>query len=92
MSIMKFGSSFIVAGSAPHYTGGERFGSVNVLSLVQGEEAVLESPDQAFEPSVVHYAETFIVLSAVGPYSIRPVGRAKSTPCATIKAFVRSCA
>jgi hypothetical protein len=74
-------------GSAPHHTGGERNGSVNVLNLVEGEEAILESPDGSFEPFVVHYAETFIVPAAVGAYRVRPAGR---TECATIKAFVRS--
>ena len=72
-------------GAAPHDTAA----GVNVLNLVQGEEAVVESPDGAFEPFVVHYAETFIVPAAVGPYTIRPHGPAEGTECATIKAFVR---
>jgi mannose-6-phosphate isomerase class I len=72
-----------------HHTGGERSGSVNVLNLVEGEEAVVESPNAAFEPFQIHYAETFIVPAAVGPYRIRPTARAKGSECATIKAFVR---
>jgi hypothetical protein len=76
-------------GTAPHDTGGERGGSVNVINLVSGEEAVVESPDDAFEPFVVHYAETFIVPAAVGRYNIRPIGRSVGTECATIKASVR---
>lgn len=68
-------------------------GGVNVLNLVEGEEVVVESPAQAFEPFVVHFAETFIVPAAVGPYVIRPSGRADAgAPCATIKAFVRATA
>ena len=63
---------------------------MNVLNLVQGEEAIVESPTRAFAPYVVHYAETFIVPAAVGPYSIRPHGPAVGTECATIKAFVRT--
>ena len=70
----------------PHDTGG----GVNVLNLVEGEEAVVESPSGAFEPFVVHYAETFIVPGAIGPYTIRPHGAAEGTECATIKAFVRT--
>jgi hypothetical protein len=73
-------------GTTPHHTGG----GVNVLNLVQGEEAVVESPDGAFEPFVVHYAETFIVPAAVGPYTIRPHGRSEGRPCASIKASVRT--
>ena len=72
-----------------HHTGGEHTGGVNVLNLVEGDEAVVESPTGAFEPFVVHYAETFIVPAAVGAYRIRPVGRGAGTECATIKAFVR---
>ena len=40
-------------------------GTVNVLNLVEGEEAVVESPTGAFAPFVVHYAETFIVPARV---------------------------
>ena len=65
-------------------------GRLNVLNLVAGDEAVVESPDGAFEPFPVHYAETFIVPASTGPYNIRPTGTSRSTPHATIKAFVRS--
>jgi mannose-6-phosphate isomerase class I len=65
-------------------------GTVNVLNLVQGEEAVVESPSNAFEPFSVHYAETFIVPATVGKYTVRPFGNDSGQECATIKAFVRS--
>lgn len=64
-------------------------GTVNVLNLVEGSEAVVESPAEAFAPFVVHYAETFIVPAAVGPYRISPIGN-PTQPLATIKAFVRN--
>jgi mannose-6-phosphate isomerase class I len=64
-------------------------GGVNVLNLVEGREAIVESPSGAFEPFVVHYAETFIVPAAVGEYTIRPYGEAEGEECATIKAYVR---
>jgi hypothetical protein len=63
---------------------------VHVLNLVQGEEAIVESPGGSFQPFVVHYAETFIVPAAVGSYSIRPHGRGAGTECALIQAFVRT--
>ena len=75
------------SGPVSHDTGGEACGSVNVLNLVEGEAAVVESPTNAFLPFTVHYAETFIIPAAVGPYTIRPATPEK--PCATIKAFVR---
>ena len=49
--------------------------SVNVLNLVEGEEAVIESPINAFKPFVVHYAETFIIPASVGEYTIAPYGK-----------------
>jgi len=64
-------------------------GNLNVLNLIEGREAIVESPDEAFEPFVVHYAETFIVPAAVGPYTIRPYGEGEGQRCGTLKAFVR---
>jgi mannose-6-phosphate isomerase class I len=64
-------------------------GALNVLNLVEGEEVLVESPENAFEPLVVHYAETFIVPACVGPYRISPAKKTDK-PLATIKAFVRS--
>lgn len=63
--------------------------SVNVLNLLEGEEVVVESPAEAFEPFVVHYAETFIVPACVGDYTIRPYGKSMGQECITIKAYVR---
>lgn len=72
-------------GTVPHDTRG----GVNVLNVIEGEELVVESPTGAFEPFVVHYAETFIVPAAIGPYTIRPHGPSQGKPCGTIKAYVR---
>jgi mannose-6-phosphate isomerase class I len=72
--------------TVPHDT----HGGVNVLNLVEGEEAIVESPDGAFSPFVVHFAETFIVPAAVGSYTIRPHGPSVGKECATMKAFVRA--
>ena len=69
-----------------HNTGG----GVNVLALVEGEEVIVESPGQAFDPFVVHFAETFIVPAAVGAYNIRPHGPSVGRQCATVKAFIRT--
>jgi mannose-6-phosphate isomerase class I len=64
-------------------------GTLNVLNLVEGEEVVVESPENAFDPFVVHYAETFIVPARVGHYRISPITKSDK-PLATMKAFVRS--
>ena len=58
---------------------------VQVLNLVDGEAAVVESPDGAFEPFTVHYAETFIIPACAGRYTLRPL----SEGCMAVRAFVR---
>ena len=62
---------------------------VQVFNLIEGEEAIVESPTGAFEPFVVHYAETFIIPASVGEYTIRPYGASEGKECGTIKAYVR---
>ena len=71
--------------TVPHNTEG----NLNVLNLVEGEEAIVESPGGHFAPFAVHYAETFIVPAAAGVYTIRPGGSSSGQECATMKAFVR---
>jgi mannose-6-phosphate isomerase class I len=63
-------------------------GGLNVLNLVEGEEAIVESPSAAFEPFHVHYAETFIVPAQAGSYRVRPAEGAGR--CATVRAAVRT--
>lgn len=70
----------------PHHTNG----GVNVINLVEGREAIVESPSGAFQPYVIHYAETFIVPAEVGEYTIRPYGEAEGEECGTLKAYVRT--
>lgn len=64
-------------------------GSVNVLNLVEGEEAIVESPTGAFAPFVVHYAESFIVPASIDVFTLRPHGPAEGSRCAVIRAGVR---
>ncbi|SDL62680.1 class I mannose-6-phosphate isomerase [Arthrobacter sp. ok362] len=72
-------------GSVEHHTRG----TVNVLNLVEGSSAVVESPTGSFAPFTVHYAETFIVPASVGRYRIRPLGEGSGQRFGTVKAFVR---
>lgn len=69
--------------SVPHHTQG----GVQVLNLIEGEAAVIESPTDSFAPFTVHYAETFILPASIGAYTIRPLEKGAS--CGTIKAYVR---
>ena len=73
-------------GTVPHNTGG----GVNVFNVIEGDELIVESPVNAFEPFIVHYAETFIVPAVVGDYTIRPYGISEGKTCGTIKAYVRT--
>jgi len=72
-------------GIVPHKTKS----TVEVLCLVEGDEAIVESPTGAFEPFVVHYAETWVVPAHIGTYTIRPYGQGVGQKCATMKAWVR---
>ncbi|TLU65985.1 mannose-6-phosphate isomerase [Enterobacter sp. MF024] len=65
-------------------------GGVNVLNLIEGDEAIVDSPTGAFAPFTVHYAETFIIPARVGEYRISPAASASGQQLATIKAWVRS--
>ena len=64
-------------------------GTLNVLNLVEGREAIIESPSNSFAPFIVHYAETVIIPAAAGAYTISPYGESVGSRCATIKAYVR---
>lgn len=64
-------------------------GTVSVLNLVEGKEAIVESPTDAFPPMIIHYAETFIVPAHVGSYTITPYGRSQGQTIKLIKAFIR---
>lgn len=67
----------------------ENHGSVNVLNLVEGEEALVESLDGSFAPFKVHYAQTFIIPATIRSYRISPSGKSLGKTLKTIKAFVR---
>lgn len=64
-------------------------GGVQVLNLVEGDEAVVESVDGSFSPFVVHYAETFIIPGSIKEYRIRPHGLSEGKKCMVIRAYIR---
>ena len=63
-----------------------RNGSVHVLNLVDGERALLTSPDGAFAPMELHYGETCILPQAAGDCRIEAPDGA---PVKVIAACVR---
>jgi hypothetical protein len=64
--------------------------NVHVICLVEGNEIIIESPTNAFEPFEVHYAETFIVPAGVGAYTMKPHGAGVGQKCGTMLGFVRT--
>ena len=55
----------------------KRNGSVQVMNLVQGSQAILVSPTGAFPDFPLHYAETCIIPQAAGEYQlVSPAGEA----------------
>ena len=68
-----------------HYTEN----NLHVICLVEGREAIVESPDAKFEPFIVHYGETFIIPAQIDSYRIRPHGESLGKECGTLKAYVR---
>lgn len=65
------------------------YNCVNQLNLIDGKEAVIESPTGEFEPFVVHYAETFVIPASVSEYTISPYGDSEGEEIMFIKAYVR---
>ncbi|BDD00561.1 class I mannose-6-phosphate isomerase [Persicobacter psychrovividus] len=64
--------------------------SVNVISLVEGAQVVIESPTNAFEPFLLNFAEVVILPAALGQYTVRPTEKSQGKTCGTMKAFVRT--
>lgn len=62
---------------------------VHVLMIVEGEQALVESPQSLFEPFLVNYAEAFIIPASIKEYSIRPTGLSEGKEIGVIKAYVR---
>ena len=64
-------------------------GNLNVLNLIDGDVAVIESVKNLFKPFIVHYAETFIIPASVGEYIIKPIGLSAGKKISLIRAYVR---
>ena len=64
-------------------------GSVNVLNLIEGEEALVTSPTGQFAPFPIEYAQTFIIPATIDTYEIEPYGASLGKTIKTIKAYIR---
>lgn len=61
--------------------------NVNMLNLVEGKSAIIDSPDNEFSPFIVHYAETFIIPAGVKKYRIKSEHGEK---IGVLRAYVRN--
>ena len=59
--------------------------SVSMCNVVDGEGAVISSPQNRFAPFTVHYAETFIIPGSVGSFTVKPL----KERCMVLRATVR---
>lgn len=62
---------------------------MNVLNLIEGDAALVESTDGSFEPYEVHYGETFMIPAKLGKYKITPLENETETFLGIIQAYVR---
>jgi mannose-6-phosphate isomerase class I len=62
-------------------------GTVQVISLVEGGEAVISSPEKQFEPLTIHYAECIIIPAACQTVVVTPVGEGEF---GLVRAYVRA--
>lgn len=72
-------------GKTYHETGNE----TNALNLIEGREALIESPNGQFEPFVIHYAESVCIPATIKNYTITPYGESENEEVAVMKTFVR---
>lgn len=60
-----------------------------VLNLIEGREALIESPTNQFEPYIMHFAESIIIPAQISEYTITPCGESAGKEIGFIKAYVR---
>lgn len=63
--------------------------SVHMLNLVDGEQAIITSANQSFEPFIVHYAETFIIPAQAGTCHISPDGPSRGKTIQLLLATIK---
>ncbi len=56
--------------------------------LVEGEEAIIESPNDEFEPIILHYAEAVVVPAAIGQHTIKPYGKSVGKELAILECYM----
>lgn len=61
--------------------------TLKALCLVEGEEAIVMSPNDEFEPLVIHYAEPIFVPANVGQFYVKPHGNSVGKKLAILEIY-----
>ena len=61
----------------------------NALHLVDGREALIESPTGQFKPFIIHFAESVCIPAGIGEYTFRPYGESENKEVSLIIGYVR---
>ncbi len=61
----------------------------HALNLIEGREALIESPTNQFEPFIIHFAESVVIPALINEYTITPCGESAGQEVAVMKSFVR---
>lgn len=61
--------------------------TLKAVCLVEGEEAIIVSPNDAFEPLVIHYAEPIFVPANVGQFYVKPHGNSVGKKLAILEIY-----
>ena len=61
---------------------------VKIIALVDGEEAIITSPNNEFEPIELHYAEAMFIPASCGQFIVKPFGRSEGKEIAILETYM----
>lgn len=61
--------------------------TLKAVCLVEGEEAIITSPNDEFEPLVIHYAEPIFIPAKVGQFYVKPYGNSLGKKLAILEIY-----
>jgi mannose-6-phosphate isomerase class I len=61
----------------------------HALHLVDGREALIESPTGQFKPFIIHFAESVCIPAGISEYTFRPCGESENKEVSLIIGYVR---
>lgn len=64
-------------------------GGIELVVLVDGEQAVIESETEAFDPMVLNYGESVFIPASIGQYRVRPYGMSEGEEIGMLQIYMR---